>query len=129
MSIPMLLSIVMLLWLVLVAAGAFEAIQHRILLRTIPIRVHVNGTRGKTSVTRLIAAGLRGGGMRVCAKTTGSAAAMTDPEGREFPIYRISGANIIEQMRMLKRMASLKPERSEERRVGKESRSRESTER
>src|SRR5690606_41653801 len=98
MSIPMLLSIVMLLWLVLVAAGAFEAIQHRILLRTIPIRVHVNGTRGKTSVTRLIAAGLRGGGMRVCAKTTGAAAAMTDPEGREFPIYRISGANIIEHI-------------------------------
>ncbi|SDB20085.1 poly-gamma-glutamate synthase PgsB/CapB [Pseudidiomarina indica] len=110
MSIPILLSIVILLWLVLVIAGAFEAIQHRLLLRKIPIRVHVNGTRGKTSVTRLIAAGLRGGGMRVCAKTTGSAAAMTDPEGREFPIYRISGANIIEQMRMLKRMVSLQPE-------------------
>src|SRR5690554_2868550 len=110
MSIPMLLSIVMLLWLVLVAAGAFEALRHRLLLRGIPVRVHVNGTRGKTSVTRLIAAGLRGGGKRVCAKTTGSAAAMTDPDGREFPIYRISDANIIEQMRMLKRMATLKPE-------------------
>jgi poly-gamma-glutamate synthase PgsB/CapB len=110
MSFPLLLSIVVLLWLALVAAGAFEALRHRILLRNIPVRVHVNGTRGKTSVTRLIAAGLRGGGKRVCAKTTGSAAAMTDPDGREFPIYRISGANIIEQMRMLKRMAALKPE-------------------
>ncbi|WP_417665679.1 poly-gamma-glutamate synthase PgsB [Pseudidiomarina sp.] len=110
MSFPLLLSIVVLLWLLLVAGGAFEALRHKLLLRSIPVRVHVNGTRGKTSVTRLIAAGLRGGGKRVCAKTTGSAAAMTDPEGREFPIYRISGANIIEQMRMLKRMATLKPE-------------------
>ena len=110
MSFPVLLGIVLLLWLLLVAAGAFEALRHKLMLRGIPVRVHVNGTRGKTSVTRLIAAGLRGGGKRVCAKTTGSAAAMTDPEGREFPIYRISGANIIEQMRMLKRMAALKPE-------------------
>ncbi|WP_417664005.1 poly-gamma-glutamate synthase PgsB [Pseudidiomarina donghaiensis] len=110
MSFPVLLGIVILIWLLLVFAGAFEALRHRLLLRGIPVRVHVNGTRGKTSVTRLIAAGLRGGGKRVCAKTTGSAAAMTDPDGREFPIYRISGANIIEQMRMLKRMATLKPE-------------------
>lgn len=110
MSFPVLLGIVILIWLLLVLGGAFEALRHRLLLRGIPVRVHVNGTRGKTSVTRLIAAGLRGGGKRVCAKTTGSAAAMTDPEGREFPIYRISGANIIEQMRMLKRMATLKPD-------------------
>lgn len=110
MSFPVLLGIVILIWLLLVLGGAFEALRHRLLLRGIPVRVHVNGTRGKTSVTRLIAAGLRGGGKRVCAKTTGSAAAMTDPDGREFPIYRISGANIIEQMRMLKRMATLKPD-------------------
>lgn len=110
MVFPNLLGVVAALWVLLVLAGLFEAFRHRLILRKIPIRIHVNGTRGKTSVTRLIAAGLRGGGMRVCAKTTGSAAAMTDPDGREFPIYRISGANIIEQMRMLKRIAGLQPE-------------------
>ncbi|RUO80038.1 poly-gamma-glutamate synthase PgsB [Idiomarina tyrosinivorans] len=97
-------------WLVLIVLGLGEAWRHRLILQKIPIRVHVNGTRGKTSVTRLIAAGLRAGGMKVCAKTTGSAAALTDPQGREFPIFRISGANIIEQMRSLKRIASLKPD-------------------
>ncbi|HAE90681.1 MAG TPA: poly-gamma-glutamate synthase PgsB [Idiomarina sp.] len=109
-DIPILLGIVAAIWLLLVIAAAFEAFRHKLLVDKIPVRVHVNGTRGKTSVTRLIAAGLRSGGKRICAKTTGSAAAITDPQGREFPIYRISGANIIEQMRTLKRMASLKPE-------------------
>lgn len=110
MEIPAMLAIVAGLWLLLVIAGGLEALRHNWLVNRIPVRVHVNGTRGKTSVTRLIAAGLRAGGKRTCAKTTGSAAAITDPDGREFPIYRISGANIIEQMRTLKRMATLKPE-------------------
>ncbi|MCC5878901.1 MAG: poly-gamma-glutamate synthase PgsB [Idiomarina sp.] len=100
----------MALWIVLVIAGLVEAWRHRRILQSIPVRIHVNGTRGKTSVTRLIAAGLRGGGKRVCAKTTGSAAAFTDPQGREFSLYRIAGANIIEQMRLMSRMAKLKPE-------------------
>lgn len=110
MAIPETLVVMVSLWLVLVAAGLIEAWRHRRILKSIPVRIHVNGTRGKTSVTRLIAAGLRSGGKRVCAKTTGSAAAFTDPEGREFSLYRIAGANIIEQMRLMARMAKLKPE-------------------
>ena len=42
--------------------GLAEYARHRRNLRGIPIRVQVNGTRGKSSVTRLIAAGLRAGG-------------------------------------------------------------------
>lgn len=110
MAIPETLTVMAALWLILVAAGLAEAWRHRKILQSIPVRIHVNGTRGKTSVTRLIAAGLRGGGKRVCAKTTGSAAAFTDPDGREFSLYRIAGANIIEQMRLISRMASFKPE-------------------
>ncbi|TRW48416.1 poly-gamma-glutamate synthase PgsB [Aliidiomarina halalkaliphila] len=110
MAIPDMLAITMGLWVLLVLAVCWEAWRHKRIVEQIPVRVHVNGTRGKTSVTRLIAAGLRGGGKRVCAKTTGSAAAFTDPDGREFPLYRVAGANIIEQMRLLKRMAQLKPE-------------------
>ena len=56
----------------LLLLGTLEVILHRRTLAKLPIRVHVNGTRGKTSVVRLIAAGLRAGGLRVCAKTTGS---------------------------------------------------------
>ena len=48
--------------------------------------MHVNGSRGKSSVARLIAAGLRGGGLRVVAKTTGSAAAFVHVDGSETPV-------------------------------------------
>lgn len=47
----------------LVVASLAEVIRHRRNPRRVPIRIriHVNGTRGKSSVTRLIAAGLREG--------------------------------------------------------------------
>ena len=50
----------------LTAAGIAEAAAHRRRLKQIPIRIHVNGTRGKSSVARLIAAGMRSGGIRTC---------------------------------------------------------------
>jgi len=82
---------------VLVTLGVLEYILHRRRLRRIPIRIHVNGTRGKTSVTRLIAAGLREAGIRTVAKTTGTVPRFVLPNGREVPVYRPGGANIIEQ--------------------------------
>lgn len=97
-------------WLLVALYLAAEALRHRRVLRRIPIRIHVNGTRGKTSVVRLIAAGLRAGGRRVCAKTSGTLAAVTDPEGREFPVFRLSQANVIEQLRVIQRVARFRPE-------------------
>ncbi len=83
------------LWLV-------ESIAHRRNLARIPIRIHVNGTRGKSGVTRLIAAGLRAGGIRTCAKTTGTLARMIMPDGAEYPVFRPSRPNVIEQVRIIK---------------------------
>jgi gamma-polyglutamate synthase len=85
----------------LVLAGAVERVVHRRKLRRIPIRIHVNGTRGKSSVTRLIAAGLREAGIRTCAKTTGTMARFILPDGRELPVYRPSGPTVIEQKRIV----------------------------
>lgn len=45
-----------------------ENIIHNISIKSIPIRIHVNGTRGKSSVARLIAAGVRAGGYTTVAK-------------------------------------------------------------
>jgi poly-gamma-glutamate synthase PgsB/CapB len=85
----------------LVFLGVVELVLHTRRLASIRVRIHVNGTRGKSSVTRLIAAGLREGGMVTCAKTTGSTARMILPDGRELPIYRPGGPNIIEQKRIV----------------------------
>jgi len=86
---------------VLVGVGAVERMVHRRNLAKIPVRVHVNGTRGKSSVTRLIAAALRAHGTVTCAKTTGTLARFILPDGRELPIFRPSGANVIEQRRIV----------------------------
>lgn len=86
---------------VLVILGMIEFALHRRKLNSIPIRIHVNGTRGKSSVTRLIAAGLRAAGINTCAKTTGTLARMIMPNGVEYPVFRPAGPNVIEQVRIV----------------------------
>jgi poly-gamma-glutamate synthase PgsB/CapB len=85
----------------LVLTLALETRAHQQNLRTLRIRVHVNGTRGKSSVTRLIAAGLREHGLVTCAKTTGTLPRIILPDARELPIFRAAGPNIIEQKRIV----------------------------
>lgn len=87
--------------LLLVVLGVVERAVHRKNLGKIRHRIHVNGTRGKSSVTRLVAAGLRQGGLTTCAKTTGTLARMILPDAREVPVYRPAEPNIIEQKRIV----------------------------
>jgi len=75
--------------------------------KRIPLRLHVAGTRGKSSVTRLLAAGLKDAGIPTVAKTTGTMARMIFPDGREFPVFRPSGPNLIEQKRIISTAADL----------------------
>ncbi|MGB9339698.1 MAG: poly-gamma-glutamate synthase PgsB [Polyangiales bacterium] len=94
----------------LISMGVFELLLHRRRLGRIPIRIHVNGTRGKTSVTRLIAAGLREAGVRTLAKTTGTVPRFILPNGREVPVYRPGGANVIEQKQSVTMAAAQRAE-------------------
>lgn len=96
------MKLVVLLLFVLTLLGLWEMVRHVLHRRRIPLRVHVNGSRGKSSVARLIAAGLRAGGLRVVAKTTGSAAALVHVDGSESPIRRRGGPNIREQLRVMR---------------------------
>jgi len=87
---------------VLLVLGATEYAAHRRNLARIPVRIHVNGTRGKSSVTRLIAAALNQAGLRTFAKTTGTLPRMLFPDGREYPVYRPGRhANVLEQLRIV----------------------------
>jgi gamma-polyglutamate synthase len=69
--------------------------------KNIPIRIHVNGTRGKSSVVRYISAGLRASGKRPFAKITGVRPTIIHPDGRKEIIKRTGPANVREQVRML----------------------------
>jgi gamma-polyglutamate synthase len=108
MLFPALKSLATLLIVLLAGVLVFliiEMVRHRAALRRIPIRIHVNGTRGKSSVTRLIAAGLRAGGIRTFAKTTGSAAKFIHTDGTEEPVVRRSSPNIREQTGIVRQAA------------------------
>ncbi len=73
----------------------------------IPLRIAVSGTRGKSTVTRLIAAVLRADGRSVLAKTTGSKAMIIYPDGAEEEIGRRGLPTILEQKGILRRAAAL----------------------
>lgn len=102
----MLTSYILLLLLLLFGAyGVVEYFQHQRRARSIPIRIHVNGTRGKSSVTRLIGAGLRAGGISTITKVTGTYPRLILEDGSDVHIHRRGDANIIEQLSVV-RLAS-----------------------
>ncbi|GAA2395077.1 poly-gamma-glutamate synthase PgsB [Dactylosporangium salmoneum] len=92
-------------------AGIIEQRNHYRNLDKIPNRVLVNGIRGKSSITRLCAGALRGGGMHVVAKTTGTAARFIFPDASEEPVHRKFGiANVVEQIGIVRRAAAYHPD-------------------
>lgn len=72
--------------------------EHNQRLQQLDVRIHVNGIRGKSTVTRLVAGVLREGGYVTVAKTTGSAARVIAPTGEEWPIMRRGAPTINEQI-------------------------------
>ena len=96
--------------LIIISLGLVESYFHRLALEELPIRIHVNGSRGKSSVTRLIAAGLRAGKLKTLAKTTGTAPRIIDENGKDRVIHRLRSASIGEQVRLLRNFAKEKPD-------------------
>lgn len=86
----------------IIVFGVIENAVYTRKLKKIPCRVHVNGTRGKSSVVRMISAGLRAKGLRVIAKTTGTEPKLILEDGRELYIRRQGNPTIREQMRVVR---------------------------
>jgi gamma-polyglutamate synthase len=100
------------LYLVLLAVVvgylALERALHQRRLLQIPLRIHINGTRGKTSVTRLTAQLLRRAGIRTLAKTTGDYPELIWVDGRATRLKRRGSARIQEQLVFLTEAARQK---------------------
>jgi poly-gamma-glutamate synthase PgsB/CapB len=93
--------VVCVLWLGVTAS------RHRRNLRAVPVRIHVAGTRGKSTTTRMIAAGLRAGGRRVVAKATGAEPRLIRPDGVEEAWPRRGPPSVREQVRLFGRAVGL----------------------
>lgn len=90
------------LFLLILIYGLVEYRCHINNVKSVPTRILVNGTRGKTSVSRLVAASLSESGLSVMCRTTGSSAEMIWPDGRVEKIVRKRGARILEMVSFFK---------------------------
>jgi len=95
---------------VFIIYGLIEYQQHLANIRKIPIRIQVNGTRGKSSVTRLIAGGLRAGGIKVIAKTTGTKPRFIISDKEEVQIKRLGKPNIGEEKKIFRQAVKYNPQ-------------------
>ena len=95
-DIPFLLLSILLLFL------GVEAVDVHRRLRRFSLRVHINGTRGKSSVTEYIAAGLRASGRKPFAKVTGVIPTVILPDGTKQAVKRRGGPRVQEQVRMVR---------------------------
>lgn len=98
-------AVLIILLLIILALLALE--QHRALRDRSKLThvIHINGTRGKSTTTRLIDAGLRSGGWTVFCKTTGTVPTTIGVDGVARPLHRRGRANINEQLRILRQAA------------------------
>lgn len=87
----------------LIVRWALEAIEHTDRLNGLEYRIHVNGIRGKSTVTRILAGMLREAGYGTIGKSTGTAAAVIKSDGEDEPIHRKGPATILEQIEIVKK--------------------------
>jgi len=86
----------------------YESILLKRYRNLIPLRIAVTGTRGKSSVVRLLVSVFRESGINVLGKTTGSEALYILPNGNEIDVPRLRTVSIIEQKKLLKKAAKIK---------------------
>lgn len=102
--------LVFFLFILLVVYGVFEYRSHKENLKKIPIRILVNGTRGKTTLTRLIAYSLMEKGIKTVARTSGSSLEVIHSDGSIEKTERKKRANIIEMLSFFSMAANEKAE-------------------
>ncbi len=86
------------LLILFIVIGRIEWVNHMRNIDSIPLRIVVNGTRGKSTVTRLLGAALKAGGYKTLAKTTGTKPRIVIDNQIEKPVIRPGRANIHEQL-------------------------------
>lgn len=89
--------------LALLARWALEAARHRRRVDRLDLRIHVNGIRGKSTVTRIIAGMLREADIITIGKATGTEAVVINREGVDEIIHRKAAPTILEQIEVARK--------------------------
>ncbi|MEP6298137.1 MAG: poly-gamma-glutamate synthase PgsB, partial [Ilumatobacter sp.] len=84
----------------LISRWRLESLAHRRRVDGLAWRIHVNGIRGKSTVSRMIAGMLREHGLVTVAKSTGTFAAVINRDGVDEPIERRGPPTILEQIEL-----------------------------
>ncbi len=108
MAVPVIVLAGVAVCVALLARWRRESVAHRRRVDALEWRVHVNGIRGKSTVTRIIAGMMREAGIVTVAKSTGTFAAVINEQGVDEPIDRRGPATILEQIEVCRRY--LRPE-------------------
>ena len=90
--------IVFILFICLIVYGLVEYRHHKSNVYKIQLRILVNGTRGKTTVTRLLAYSLMENGIKTVARTSGSSLEIIHADGSVEKIERKRKARILEML-------------------------------
>lgn len=97
------MTLVLALFAIILLFFILEDLYLKRKLRKIPVRILVNGTRGKTTTVRLIVAALEAAGIKALGKTTGSEAAVILPGSKVEKIRRRKGARLEENIAFARR--------------------------
>lgn len=92
---------VFVLFIAILILGVVEDSMLKKRMKSIPVRILVNGTRGKSSVARMLVAALNGCGIRTFGKTTGSIARFILPDLSEEDVPRKKGTRIVREHDLL----------------------------
>lgn len=103
MNLPLLAA----LWLAWVIIGAVLERRARRNTAAVPHRILVSGGRGKTTLVRLIHAGLCASDCRAAARVSGDEPLVIGPDGAETRQRRWGGANIRELRRLMNRLPKM----------------------
>ncbi|MBN2010861.1 hypothetical protein JW960_16050 [candidate division KSB1 bacterium] len=96
------MPIILLISTMLLFAGLLEHQRHQQRLKKIPIRIHINGTRGKSLLTRMIVDLFRYEGWAAAAKVTGEQPQFYSSQTGWAMWRRIAPARIKENLRFVK---------------------------
>jgi poly-gamma-glutamate synthase PgsB/CapB len=100
---PVLLPIAVAATSALIGRWVGQTHAHARRVDALQYRIHVNGIRGKSTVTRIVAGLLREAGVVTVAKSTGTAAAVINRHGEDEPIHRKGAPTILEQIDVVRR--------------------------